>query len=139
MRGYLPSCSPKSEAVSVMLKQPLSVTGILLALVPSFTPGLTGKGWIYNTITTLCRFHAQPGTHECIPGSSRNRHTLLLQIVKEQPMRQPKSATSSPVKNQSQQSPLWTCLAMIFGPCSQAIPPPPAAAYRRPRFKDWWR
>jgi len=69
----------------------LLVTGILLALVPSFAPGRTGQRLV-DTITTLCRFHAQPGAHACTPGPSRNRHTLLLQIVKEQPMRQPKLA-----------------------------------------------
>ena len=62
-----------------------------------------GKGWSIQSLPCVDSTH-KPDAHTCTPSSSRNRHTLLLQIVKEQPMRQPKPATSSPVKNQSQTS-----------------------------------
>ena len=52
-----------------------------------------------------------------------NRHTLLLQIVKEQPMHQPKLATSSPVKNQSQISPLSDFLGYGIFPHRPSLHP----------------
>ena len=100
----------------------LLVTGILLALVPSPHLDFSKQEPVDTYNHYPVSIPRQPGTHECTPGSSRNRHTLLLQIVKEQPMHQPKLATSSPVKNQSQTNPLWTRLAMCFIPSDPQHP-----------------
>ena len=73
--------------------------------------------------------HPNQGRYSA-PAQTTNRHTLLLQIVKEQPMHQPKLATSSPVKNQNQKNPLRTRLAMIFDlgpPANHLRPATPAS------------
>ena len=86
-------------------------------------PRITGQRLV-DTITTLCRSASILGWQCSAPRlKTTNRHTLLLQIVKEQPMHQPKLATSSGQKTRAKQATF--ALAWLW-PFPTPFSPPPS-------------